>query len=218
MLQWIEDLRAPWPDVTDQGQRSTCLSMALTSAHEYATGSSLSAEYLHWASGSHPGGRGNPRAASLALLHEGQPPHEQWPYNATTDDTIAGYGPARAVIGPFSRRRADRTLADVDEVIDELRGGRWPVIGLRVTDAFAAAGTAIVLPDGPGRAGHAVLAVGALIVLGDDLEPDLSDGDRLLCVRNSWGVGWGAAGHKLISEGALRECGILSIALDEVTL
>lgn len=214
MLQWIEDLRAPWPEVTDQGQRSTCLSMALTSAHEHATGSSLSAEYLHWSSGSHPGGRGNPHAAALALLHQGQPPQEQWPYSEATDDTIHSYGPASTVIGPFSHRRADRTLSDVDEVIKELRGGRWPVVALRVTDAFAAAGTGIVLPDGPGRAGHAVLAVGAVTVLGTDLEPDLHNGDRLLCVRNSWGPGWGAAGHKLISEGALNECGILSFVLD----
>ncbi len=189
--------------------------MALTSAHEYASRASLSAEYLHWASGSHPGGRGNPHAASLAMLNQGQPPHQQWPYSKTTDDTVQTYGPATTVTGPFSHRRADRILSDFDQVIDELRGGRWPVIALRVTDAFAAAGTGIVLPDGPGRAGHAVLAVGAAIVLGAELEPDLHDGDRLLLVRNSWGSGWGAAGHKLISEDALNECGILALAVDE---
>ena len=124
---WIEDLLAPWPEVTDQGQRSTCLSIALTSAHEHATGSSLTAEYLHWATGSHPGGRGNPRAAGVAWLPQGQPPHEQWPYSEATDDTIPSYGPANTVIGPFSRPRADRTLSDVDEVIEE--HGGWPLVG-----------------------------------------------------------------------------------------
>ena len=189
--------------------------MALTSAHEQATGVPLSAEYLHWASASHPGGRGNPEAASMALRTQGQPPHEQWPYRSDIDETLPGYGPDATVTGPFARRRGDRRLTGVDDVIEELQRGRWVMVGLGVTDAFAAPGTGIVLPDGRGRAGHAVLAVGALVVRGDDLEPDLRDGDRLLCVRNSWGPGWGVDGHKLISEAALNDCVILTLALDD---
>lgn len=216
MLEWIEDLRAPWPAVTDQGQRPTCLSIALTTAHEHAIEESLSAEYLHWASGLHPGGRGNPQAAARAMLTQGQPPLEQWPYRVDADDADPSYGPDSALIGPFAKRRAERSLFDMNEVVQELAQGRWAILCLRVTDAFAATGAGIVLADGHGRAGHAVLAVGALTVRGRGLEPALRDGDRLLCVRNSWGPDWGADGHKLISEAALNECAILSLALDEV--
>lgn len=46
------------------------------------------------------------------------------------------------------------------------------------------------------------------------LEPHLHDGERLLCVRNSWGSGWGAEGHKLITEAALHECHILTFVRD----
>jgi hypothetical protein len=99
-------------------------------------------------------------------------------------------------------------------VIAELQQGRWVVAALRVTDAFAADGAGIVLPDGPGRAGHAVIAVGAATVMGDQLQPHLSGGDRLLCIRNSWGCGWAADGHKLITEVALNSTHIVSLALD----
>jgi hypothetical protein len=214
MLDWIVDLRAPWPGVTDQGRRETCLAMALTSAHEHAHGAALSAEYLHWASGHHPGGRGCLPAAGLAMATDGQPPEPQWSYRDDTDDTDASYAPGSSVVGPFTRRRADRRLTGLDQVIAELQQGRWVVVALRVTDAFAADGAGIVLPDGPGRAGHAVIAVGAATVMGDQLQPDLRDGDRLLCIRNSWGSGWGADGHKLITEVALNSTHILSLALD----
>lgn len=214
MLDWIADLRTPWPDVTDQGQRGTCLAMALTGAHEHARRAPLSAEYLHWASGQHLGGRGCLPAAAAALAADGQPPESQWPYRGDTDDTDPDYGPDHAVVGPFSRRQADRRLAGLDQIIIELQQGRWAVVGLRVTDAFADDGPGIVLPDGPGRAGHAVIAVGAATVRGDQLEPHLAAGARLLLVRNSWGVAWGVGGHKLISEDALNDTLVVVAAID----
>jgi C1A family cysteine protease len=107
----------------------------------------------------------------------------------------------------------DRDITDVDEMIEELRKGRWPVVGLRVTDAFAAAGDAIVLPDGTGRTGHAVLVVGAARVAGQEFAPRVLDGERLLCLRNSWGPAWGRDGHKLISESALKEAFLVAFVL-----
>lgn len=188
--------------------------MAITGAHEHSAQTELSAEHLHWASGLHPGGRGHPAAAAAALLAQGQPPSHQWPYLHNTDEVDPDYGPPSTVIGPFARHRADRHLAGVDQLIEELQLGNWPVVGLRVTTAFAAAGTDIVLPDGPGRARHAVLVVGAARAAGSDLAPYVADGERLLCVRNSWGPKWGHYGHKLITEDALSACLVLALALD----
>lgn len=219
MIEWIVDARDAAHPVPDQGQRLTCLAMAMTGAHEHLVGSPLNsgylcAEYLHWASANHPGGRGIPAAACAALHADGQPPAEQWPYTETTDDTDAGYGPPAEVLGPFARCNTASQPPDFDDLVEALRAGRWPVLGLRVTDAFAAAGAGIVLPDGAGRAGHAVLLVGAARVTTDALTPHLAQGDRLLCVRNSWGSGWGQDGHKLITVTAIAQTLVTAFVLE----
>jgi hypothetical protein len=219
LIEWIVDSRDAAHPIPDQGQRPTCLAMATTAAHEHEAKASadsgyLSAEYLHWASGNYPGGRGIPAAATAALLVDGQPPADQWPYSETTDETSPAYAPSPAVVGPFARRDSAAQALDFDDLVSALQVGRWPVLGLRVTDAFAAAGAGIVLPDGPGRGGHAVLLVGAARVRGNGLAPELVAGDRLLCVRNSWGVGWGLDGHKLITETALSQTFITAFMLD----
>lgn len=220
MIEWMVDARNAAHPVPDQGHRPTCLAMAMTGAHEHAIESSansgyLCAEYLHWASGSYPGGRGNPGAATAALCADGQPPADQWPYTETTDDAGTSYAPPTQVVGPFARRNVATQVLDFDDLVKALRNGRWPILGLRVTNAFAAAGAGIVLPDGPGRAGHAVLLVGAARVVGDALNPHLSAGDHLLCVRNSWGGSWGNAGHKLIAETAIAQTLITALVLED---
>lgn len=218
MIEWIIDAREATHPVPDQGQRPTCLAMAMTGAHEHTvkapvSGQHFSAEYLHWASGNYAGGRGIPAAASRALSDDGQPPADQWPYAEGTDDTAAGYSPPVQVVGPFARRTSVSQSLDFDDLVDALRDGQWPILGLRVTDAFAAAGAGIVLPNGPGRGGHAVLMVGAARVSGTALAPQVGDGERLLCVRNSWGTAWGLDGHKLITEKAIGQTLITAFVL-----
>lgn len=220
MIEWIIDARDHTHPVSDQGQRPTCLAMAITGAHEHAIGAPavgdyLSAEYLHWAS-ERVGGRGVPAAATRALRSDGQPPAEQWPYLDTTDESDPGYAPPADVVGPFARCETVGQAHGLDDLVRSLREGFWPILGLRVTDAFAAPGTGIVLPDGVGRAGHAVLVVGAARVVGDALLPHLTDGAGLLCVRNSWGAGWGQDGHKLVSHEAIEQTLITAFVLRDL--
>lgn len=211
MIDWIVDSRSSFPAVADQGQRGTCLSMAITAVHAFQSQVAHSVEYLHWASGKYPGGRGDVGSAGSALLGDGQPPEAQWPYDADADEAAPSYGPPPAVVGP--NVRAHVVLgAGIREIRPALESGRWPVLLLRVTDSFLS-GTGVVLPDGPGTARHAVAAVGIARASGPHLPVGLADGEILVCVRNSWGESWGSGGHALVSETALRQCleGVLTI-------
>jgi len=180
--------------------------MAVTSVREKSANDRLSPEFLHWASGNYASGRGSLSAAAAALERDGHPPNDQWPYDPSIDDANASYGPPQEVIGPYRKGRINEYLSDVDEIIDALEKGDWAVVILGVTDLFGAAGTQVVLPDGPGHALHAVVAVAAARITTDLFLPTLARGDRMLCLRNSWGTGWGSHGHKLITEAALQQC------------
>nr|WP_279218200.1 C1 family peptidase [Rhodococcus erythropolis] len=198
--------------MVDQGQRGTCLAIAITTSHGRERKADFSAEYLHWSSGKYHSGRGDPRAAGAALQRDGQPPEHQWPYDANLNDADPSYVPRATLKGPFQFGRTDRILSSVDDMVLEIDGGGWPVIALRVTDRFQRAEGGLVLPGGRGSAGHAVLAVGVATVLG--AAGELKQDDRLICIRNSWGDRWGVNGHALITEQALNECMIFATALD----
>ena len=135
------------------------------------------------------------------------------PGDTTVDETNPSYAPPASVVGPSVKGAGDAVLADLDAIIDVLAQGTWAEDGMRVTDAFAAGGNQLGLTDGPGRAGHAVVAAAAARVTTDQFEPVLASGDRLLCVSNSWGQGWGSGGHKLVTEAALQQCMITALSL-----
>ncbi|MEH3062563.1 MAG: C1 family peptidase [Methylobacterium radiotolerans] len=85
-------------------------------------------------------------------------------------------------------------LADIILALDK---GTPIVLGLIITDAFFRPdGNGLVPkrdPD-PERGGHAVLAVG----YGHDPK-----GQPAILIRNSWGSGWGLAGHAWLSSAYL---------------
>jgi hypothetical protein len=67
MLTWVIDLRTTLLPPRDQGSRPTCLSWAVTAAHEFGLPDGrLSIEYLHWNSGNYAGDAG-PCSLPLAL-------------------------------------------------------------------------------------------------------------------------------------------------------
>ena len=213
MLDWTWDRRLEHPPVGSQGLRSTCLSWAVTASHNHAVGSDadLSVEYLHWVTHKYPPGRGRVSSARQALENDGQPPAIQWAYLEDLVEDPATYCVPDAVRGPFQRGSVRVCGSDFDSIEVELEAGRCPVVALRVTDAFLAAAGGIVLEDGAGQDGHAVVAVGAARYSG--ASSVVRDGTRFICVRNSWGQSWGASGHALISEDAALACVIGAFAV-----
>jgi hypothetical protein len=219
MLDWLVDHRTALPSVGHQGRRSTCLSWAITAAHEFATGGSpLSVEFQHWNSGSYAGGRGNILAASMALKTEGQPPNSQWEYMTVCDERSPAYSPSSSVIGPFRKADADIGVLDVSSIISILQSNRLPIVALRITDAFLGAKGGVVERDGAGQDGHAVVAVGAAHLIGTEQVGTVKPGERLICLRNSWGTNWGVNGHCLMPETAIRECGLGIIGLQPIVV
>ncbi len=152
MLTWIVDRRASLSPAGNQGGRPTCLSWALTTAHEFTVSDGpFSVEYLHWNSGQYPGGRGTVLAAGRALRSMGQPGEAQWPYLNRNDDAHPGYAPPSTVTGPFFKAAVRLSRVDVDTLIADLGSDRLPVVALRVTDALLAAPGGVVAEDGPGK-------------------------------------------------------------------
>lgn len=215
MLDWVADLRGNLGPSGDQGRRGTCLAWATTSARtcRLDSTSDLSVEYLHWATGRYPDGRGQVASVAQALRHEGQPPSSQWPYDQALDDSSTAYEPPAAVVGPFEHAEVRAMGIEVSKLLATLAAGDAPVLILGVTDAFLSAEGGIVVDDGPGRGLHAVLVVGAATVRNAGfgwVEPE----SRMFCVRNSWGRDWGVDGHALMSAAAVASCGRTTFTLD----
>jgi C1A family cysteine protease len=203
MLRWLVDLRPGAPLVQDQGPRGVCLSLAITGAHDAVAKSNLSSEYLHWNSANFPGGRGNPAAAIASLTADGQPPHSQWAFDATVDEFGNAYSPPASVVGPYARAKASDDM-DLDGMVAAMVSGEWPVLCLNLPPEFFTSPGGLVLSRAPGIARHAVLGVGAAIYEGPLDLPGLRPGDRLICLRNSWGESWGRSGYALMSEAVLN--------------
>jgi len=130
------------------------------------------------------------------------------------DDAFPGYLPPSTVVGPFSTAALRLSQIDVDIFSAELSSGYLPVIALRVTDAFLAAAGGVIREDGPGSDGHAVAAVGIAQYAGPQGLGGVLPGERLVCLRNSWGRGWGVDGYALITETALHECAVGALVVD----
>jgi|ERR1700677_528099 len=211
-LSWIADRRTGLPPVGDQGLRRTCLAWAATTANEIRASEPLSVEFLHWASGRPPHRRGTPGGLTAALRAKGQPPDSQWPYNQHTDETAPDYAPPEEVVGPYYTAQARLIGTDSNALTENLTAGYLPIAGLRITTAFLHAPGGVIHTSDKGTDGHAVTVVGIAEML-RSFGP-LAAGERLICIRNSWGSSWGAAGYALITSTAWTACAIIALVLE----
>lgn len=211
-IRWIVDLRTVMPSPGDQGGRGTCLSWASTAGHDLLKKTALSVEYLHWACGGTSTGRGSILSVREVLRVQGQPPDDQWPYDRMLPEDVASYCPPITASGPFELATIRLVTLEIDELEKELKKGGAPVLGLRITDSFLQNQGSIIHKKDPGSDGHAVSLVGiaeAMIDVGV-----IAAGTRMLCLRNSWGVTWGAGGFALMTEDAWKACGVAAFVLE----
>ena len=195
-----KDLRSELGAARNQGPRPTCLAFAVSDAHAAlrAGWSPLSCEYAFYHA-QRRGGRSPDSGATVpdmlaALRFDGQPEETGWPYLAATPTDLGAWQPPAAPGPLFGRAGATHTGA-VDAAIAELDQGRPVVLLLMLSRCFYAPTVGAVVRPVPGEAPelarrHAVLAVAHGSV----------DGELAILVRNSWGLGWGEAGHAWLTE------------------
>lgn len=191
----------------DQGNRSTCLAFAATSAHALARVGTrggpaleLSEEALYHLAKAidadcRPGT--SPRSVGRALVETGQPEASRWPYDPTLTDADPLPAPPAGALNLSLLRRASlrATGPQFDDLQATLRAGYgvilgidvWPGLYTPMGDTVPTPAAADLLGDG-----HAVLLVG------------IDEQQRRLLIRNSWSTTWGASGHAWISELAWR--------------
>jgi len=193
------DLRDRLGDARDQGPRPTCLVFAVSAAHEAKRKSSdyLSPESLFF-SGVHRSHKDPKRGLTRtvvqeALVEDGQPLENAWPYLAETPAKDKWNAPTLAAdaLHKATIEFAPRTVAQICEV---LRAGTpvLLVIALTVAMYTPTAGGVVrgTASDSVTTRRHAVLAIGS---------GHARDGTYLL-IRNSWGKAWGTAGHAWVHE------------------
>lgn len=189
------DYRPALGPVRDQGARPTCLSHAVSTAHEHARESTvqLSPEYLHhFAKGVSEGQGVSVPDVSATLAKEGQPTESDCPYHA--GGPPCHWNPP---VGVHVYRRAclaKQPLAT--EVEAALEAGRAPILGISLPDAFhAPASPWVISPQGAVVGLHAVLVVGVAV----------SDGERHYLIRNSWGPEWADGGYAWLGRPFLHQ-------------
>jgi len=200
----VRDLRAAFGPARNQGMRPTCLAFAASDSHAAVRGSSvpLSCEFAFYYAqrrSKRPPHQGAELSTMLEVLKEdGQPVESEWPYLASLPSDLASWLPPAGITQVY-RRAGDACAASVDEIVRLLDDGRPVLTTMMLSDSFYLPANDGVIDVVPGEGAdptrrHAVVAVG----LG------IRNNKRLILVRNSWGAGWGIAGHGWLTESFLQ--------------
>lgn len=194
------DLRATFGPARDQDPRPTCMAFAASDAHAGARPGwdPLSVEWAYYHALKREGGvphQGVRMATMLATLRsDGQPVESCWPYIPSLfTDTEAWKPPANC---PVFKRDSAMTTASVAGIVTQLQAGTPVLFTMSVSRAFFRPNADGVIsatePLEPKRV-HALVAVGH----------GQNDKGLFILVRNSWGMGWGLAGHAWVDVGYL---------------
>ena len=203
-MELIYDFRKNLSPARNQGQRPTCLAFASSAANEFKHNINdyLSAEFLYQkALAGKPGTKGlTASEVKKALQAEGQPNEGIFPYGTTASiKTLA----ADIAIYKAKSNIIDASPKALRKILSE---GGVPIVGISITKSF-------YKPDPPfflvkdefdnhtGK--HALLVVGMAT---------LSNKEHFL-VRNSWGTGWGDAGHAWLSSDYIKRNAFMGLQL-----
>ena len=218
-MQKAVDLRHALGPVRNQGPlRGTCVSFALTAAHEHQriipSPGQLSIETLYWGAKQHDGlsGQGTTfQAADTALQSWGQPLEELWPYDPLRTDVDASYQPPPAAVESSNCWTAKLieiapTINAIEEALDR---GFVVSIGIPTWPGLLRpVGSQLQNPKSADLDGelHAVTVVGYRL---DTAE---------ILLRNSWGSMWGDHGHAWIAHQFLDDHAISAWQLTPLEL
>ena len=192
------DLRPLFGPARDQGTRPTCMAFSASDTHAAVRPDwvPLSCEYAYFHAlqrdGGHPDDGATPAGILAAIKEDGQPTETQWSYLPHVPGDLAQWKPP-ANVGPLYRRGSAYDSATIAAIRGLLDAGVPVIVTMCLSDAFYRPDADGIVdareaPD-PGRR-HAVIAAGY----------GTQGSQRLLLIRNSWGVHWGIEGYAWLSE------------------
>ncbi|MEW5686187.1 MAG: C1 family peptidase [Pseudomonadota bacterium] len=193
----ISDLRGHFGPARDQGARPTCMAFAASDAHAGVRPGwqDLCVEWAYFHGLKHDGGtlgQGVTLPGMLAALEVvGQPIETAWPYSPSVIVDPSTWAPP-AGVQPLYRRLSALCAPTPRDVVQQVDAGHAVLMAMRLSDAFyfgADADGVIASSEPPDpRRRHAVVALGH----------GRRGATELVLIRNSWGQGWGQAGHAWI--------------------